>query len=141
MVSSDEIQQYYDEHLEEFKQPETVSARHILFKVPQDADAETNETARQKAAAVMEKARAGEDFAELAKTYSEGPSKDNGGQLGEDSSAKIWSNPFPTPPLPPAVGDISEPVKTQFGWHIIRWNHNRHPPWPWKTPLVRSRKN
>ena len=119
VVSSDEIQQYYDEHLEEFKQPETVSARHILFKVPQDADAETNETARQKAAAVMEKARAGEDFAELAKTYSEGPSKDNGGQLGEFKREDMVK-PFSDAAFAMAVGDISEPVKTQFGWHIIK---------------------
>ncbi|MEZ4551945.1 MAG: SurA N-terminal domain-containing protein, partial [Desulfobacterales bacterium] len=119
VVSSDEIQQYYDEHLEEFKQPETVSARHILFKVPQDADAETNETARQKAAAVMEKARAGEDFAELAKTYSEGPSKDNGGQLGEFKREDMVK-PFSDAAFAMAAGDISEPVKTQFGWHIIK---------------------
>jgi peptidyl-prolyl cis-trans isomerase D len=119
VVSTDEIKQYYDEHPEEFKQPETVSARHILFKVPQDADAETDEAVRQKAVTVMEKARAGEDFAELAKTYSEGPSKDKGGQLGEFKREDMVK-PFSDAAFAMAAGDISEPVKTQFGWHVIK---------------------
>ena len=58
----------------------------------------------------MEKARAGEDFAELAKTYSEGPSKDNGGQLGEFKREDMVK-PFSDAAFAMAVGDISEPVK------------------------------
>ncbi len=118
-VTPEEIKQYYDDNPEAFQQPETVSARHILFKVKQDADAETVEAARQKAVEVMEKARAGEDFAELAKTYSEGPSKDKGGQLGE-FQRKDMVAPFSDAAFALAVGEISDPVKTQFGWHIIK---------------------
>ncbi len=118
-VTADEIQQYYTENENEFMLPETVSARHILFKVAENADEKTVEVARLKAVDVMEKAKSGEDFAELAKTYSEGPSKDNGGQLGEFKREDMVK-PFADAAFAMAVGAISEPVKTQFGWHIIK---------------------
>ncbi|MBC2715980.1 MAG: peptidyl-prolyl cis-trans isomerase [Desulfobacteraceae bacterium] len=118
-VTSDEIQQYYAEQQDEFKLPETVSARHILFKVQENADAKAVEDARLKAGEIMEKAKSGEDFAELAKTYSEGPSKENGGQLGAFKREEMVK-PFSDTAFSMAIGDISEPVRTQFGWHIIK---------------------
>lgn len=125
-ISDEEIQSYYSDHPEEFELPETVSARHILLKVAEDADPEIVETKRQKALEIMEKAKAGEDFAELAKTHSEGPSKENGGQLGtfkRDDMVKSFSDKaFET-----AVGDITQPVKTQFGWHIIKVEAHNEP--------------
>jgi peptidyl-prolyl cis-trans isomerase D len=119
VISDDEIQQYYTEQQDEFKVAETVSARHILFKVTKDADKKTAEDARIKAQDVMEKAKSGEEFAELAKTYSEGPSKDKGGQLGSFKRGSMVK-PFSDAAFAMAVGDISEPVRTQFGWHIIK---------------------
>jgi len=119
VVTDEEIQQYYTEQQDEFKVEETVSARHILFKVTEDADEKTVEDARIKAQDVMEKAKSGEDFAELAKTYSEGPSKDNGGQLGA-FKRKAMVKPFSDAAFSMAVGDISSPVRTQFGWHTIK---------------------
>jgi len=119
VVTPEEIKQYYDAYPAEFEVPETVSARHILFKVEKNADESTVADARQKAVDVMEKAKAGEDFAELAKTYSEGPSKDKGGQLGEFKRDEMVK-PFSDTAFSMDVGDISEPVRTQFGWHIIK---------------------
>jgi len=119
VIMDEEIQQYYAESQNEFKITETVSARHILFKVAEKADEKTAEDSRIKAQEIMEKAKAGEDFAELAKTYSEGPSKDNGGQLGAFEREKMVK-PFSDAAFSMAVGDISEPVRTQFGWHIIK---------------------
>ncbi len=119
VITDEEIQQYYSDHEDEFKLPETVSARHILFKVTEDADDKTIEDARLKAEDVMKKAKSGEDFAELAKTYSEGPSKDNGGQLGAFKSDEMVK-PFSDAAFSMAVGDISIPVRTRFGWHIIK---------------------
>lgn len=119
VITDEEIQQYYTEQQDEFKVEETVSARHILFKVTKDADEKTAEEARIKAQDVMEKATSGEDFAELAKTYSEGPSKDSGGQLGA-FKREAMVKPFSDAAFSMAVGDISDPVRTQFGWHIIK---------------------
>lgn len=114
-----EIEAYYTEQQETFKMPETVSARHVLFTLPEKADEKAVAAARQKAVEVMEKAKAGEDFAELAKTYSDCPSKEKGGDLGAFKREDMVK-PFADAAFSMAVGDISEPVRTQFGWHVIK---------------------
>ncbi len=118
-VSETEIKDYYDSHRSEFKEPETVEARHILLRVPQDADAETETEIREKASAIRQKAESGEDFAELARRFSEDPTAEEGGYLGElekDDTVKEFSEKaFSLDP-----GEISEPVRTRFGWHLIK---------------------
>ncbi|MDM8542281.1 SurA N-terminal domain-containing protein [Desulfococcaceae bacterium HSG9] len=119
-IEDQELQEYYDVHPEEFKQPKTVEARHILIKVASDANTETVATAKAKAEEVFKKAQQeGQDFAELAKQESEGPTKDKGGYLGsfkKDAMVK----PFSDKAFAMQAGEISEPVKTRFGWHIIK---------------------
>jgi peptidyl-prolyl cis-trans isomerase D len=118
-VADDEIQAYYHDHPTEFQKPKTVEARHILIEVDQDADAEAAAAAKKRIEEVLQKARAGEDFAELAKQYSEGPSKDKGGYLGtfeRDAMVK----PFSDKAFSMKSGEISDPVKTRFGWHLIK---------------------
>ena len=118
-VTDEDIEEYYLNHQEDYQLPETVSARHILFKVEKDAKPETVEAARKKALEIMEKAKAGEDFAKLAETYSEGPSKKEGGQLGTFKQGDMVK-PFSDKAFTMAVAEVSAPVKTQFGWHIIK---------------------
>ena len=119
-ATPEEIAQYYAEYPDEFKTPETVSARHILFRLPEKATGEQVETARQKALDVLKKAASGEDFAKLAKTYSDDPSKENGGDLGSFTRDQMVK-PFSDAAFALSVGGISkEPVRTQFGWHIIK---------------------
>jgi peptidyl-prolyl cis-trans isomerase D len=118
-ISEDEILDYYENNPEKFETPKTVEARHILINVSQDADDETVAQARKRIEDILKQARAGQDFAELAKQYSEDPSKDRGGYLGEfrrDSMVK----PFADKAFSMAAGEISEPVRTQFGWHLIK---------------------
>jgi peptidyl-prolyl cis-trans isomerase D len=118
-VSDDEIQYYYETNLEQFKSPKTVEARHILIKVDQEADDATVAEARKRIEDILQKVREGQDFAELAKQYSEGPTKDKGGYLGEfqrDSMVK----PFADKAFSMAAGEISDPVRTRFGWHLIK---------------------
>jgi len=118
-VPEDEIRDYFDNNAEDFKTPKTVEARHILTKVDSEADDATVETARQKLLEVLKKARAGDDFAELAKTYSEGPSKDQGGFLGAFKKEEMVA-PFSDKAFSMAVGEVSDPVRTRFGWHLIK---------------------
>lgn len=118
-VTDDEIRDYYDAHMDEFSKEKTVEARHILIRVPPDADAATDEAAKAKAQEIADKAKAGEDFAELARTYSEGPTKDRGGELGEFTRSQMVK-PFADKAFSMAPGEISEPVKTQFGYHVIK---------------------
>jgi peptidyl-prolyl cis-trans isomerase D len=119
IVSDEDVGEYYEVHPEEFKKEKTVEARHILFKVDQDADEKTQQEARQKALDVLKLARKGKDFAKLAKTYSEGPSKDEGGALGAFTRDKMVK-PFADAAFALKAGEISDLVKTQFGWHIIK---------------------
>ena len=118
-IADDEIQDYYDNHMDEFRSEKKVEARHVLIKVAPDADTEADNAARAKAQEVSDKAKAGEDFAELAKTYSEGPTKDRGGYLGEFTRDQMVK-PFADKSFSMAAGEISDPVKTQFGWHVIK---------------------
>ena len=118
-VTEEDIRDYYESNPEKFKNPKTVHARHILIKVAQNAKPEEVESARQKAEDVLKLAREGKDFAALARQYSEGPTKTKGGDLGtfrRDAMVK----PFADKAFSMKAGDISDPVRTRFGWHIIK---------------------
>jgi peptidyl-prolyl cis-trans isomerase D len=118
-ISDDEISEYYDEHLAEFQNPKTVEARHILIKVDPNAGPDDVAQAKERIESVLQKAQDGQDFAELAKQFSEGPSKDNGGHLGT-FRREAMVKPFSDKAFAMKAGEISDPVKTQFGWHIIK---------------------
>jgi peptidyl-prolyl cis-trans isomerase D len=118
-ISDDEISEYYDEHPDEFQNPKTVEARHILLKVGQNAAGEEAAKVQEKIENILQKVRGGQDFAELAKQYSEGPSKDKGGYLGSFSRESMVK-PFADKAFSMEAGEISDPVRTRFGWHIIK---------------------
>jgi peptidyl-prolyl cis-trans isomerase D len=118
-VADDELQEYYDLHRSEFEQAETAEARHILFKLDAGASAEEAAQVEQKAQEVLKLARSGQDFAELARQYSECPSKDQGGFLGAFTRDAMVA-PFAEKAFSMKAGEISEPVRTEFGWHIIK---------------------
>ena len=107
-------------HPEAFRKDKTVEARHILIKTTAEDTPEQVEAARNRALEVLKKVQEdGEDFAEAAQNYSEGPSKDNGGYLGTFEKEAMVA-PFADQAFAMEAGQISEPVKTQFGWHIIK---------------------
>ena len=118
-ISDDEISEYYDEHPAEFQNPKTVEARHILMEVDPNAGPEDVAKAKERIESVLKKAQDGQDFAELAKQFSEGPSKDKGGYLGT-FRREAMVKPFSDKAFAMKAGEISDPVKTQFGWHIIK---------------------
>jgi len=118
-IADDEISAYYEEHPDEFQNPKTVQARHILIKVDPNASAEDVAKAKERIENILQKARDGQDFAELAKQYSEGPSRDKGGDLGT-FRREAMVKPFADKAFSMKAGEISDPVRTQFGWHIIK---------------------
>ena len=118
-VSEDDIQDYYESNPEKFKSPKTVEARHILIKLDSGANAEEVENARKRIETVLDMAKEGQDFAELAKKYSEGPTKTQGGKLGA-FRREAMVKPFADKAFSMKAGEISEPVRTRFGWHIIK---------------------
>ncbi|MCR5346667.1 MAG: peptidylprolyl isomerase [Fretibacterium sp.] len=111
-VSDEETRRFYDENTAQFKQPERIHARHILLK----DDAESAD----KIAKVQADLKAGVSFDEVAKAVSVCPSAQQGGDLGEFQKGQMVPE-FETAAFAlKNVGDISEPVKSQFGWHIIK---------------------
>ncbi len=118
-VTDAEIAEFYNNNMDNYQQPETVSARHILIKVDPKATPEVVAEKKQEIEKILEKAKAGEDFAELAKQYSEDPSKANGGDLGSFKREDMVK-PFADKAFSMEVGQISEPVKTRYGWHLIK---------------------
>ena len=118
-ISEDEVQDYYETNFEQFQVPNTVEARHILIKVGQEATPEEEQKARKRIEEIHELVKSGKDFAEMAKQYSEGPSKDEGGYIGE-FEREAMVKPFADKAFEMKAGEISDPVRTQFGWHIIK---------------------
>ena len=117
-VSEDEIRQFFEEHEEQFSRDDEIHARHILIEADEGADDEAAETARERAEEIYEEVTGGADFEEMAREHSEGPTGPRGGDLGffpEDRMVPEFSEvAFSMEP-----GEISEPVRTQFGYHVI----------------------
>ena len=118
-ISDGDVQTYYDSNPDEYQTPKTVEARHILIKVDPEADEQTVASTRQKAEEILKQARSGKDFAELAKQHSEGPTAPNGGHLGSFRK-EAMVKPFADQAFSMKAGDLSDPVRTRFGWHIIK---------------------
>lgn len=96
-----------------------VHARHIVIQVAKDAGAEVEKEAQVRAEALTKRARAGEDFAELAKKYSEGPSKADGGDVGFFKRGEMVAA-FDKVAFTLKPGEVSDPVRSPFGWHVIQ---------------------
>jgi peptidyl-prolyl cis-trans isomerase D len=118
-VKDREVEDYYEENLEVFKQKRQVRARHILFKLAQDAPEQEEEKVKEKALSVLKRAREGDDFAALAKKHSEGPTAKKGGDLGYFSPGQMVK-PFEEGAYKLKKGEISDLVRTPFGYHIIK---------------------
>jgi len=118
-ITNKQVRDYYEENREIFRQEKEVRARHILFKLAQNASEEEEKKVREKASMVLEKARKGEDFPNLAKKYSEGPTAQKGGDLGFFSEGQMIK-PFEEAAFKMKKGEISELVRTRFGYHIIK---------------------
>lgn len=119
-LDDQEIEYYYEDNQDQFTREREVRARHIMFSLPSDAPAEQEEKVKEKALSVLEKARGGQDFSELAKEYSEDIStKDQGGDLGYFSKGRMIE-PFEEAAFNMEKGQISDLVKTTYGYHIIK---------------------
>lgn len=119
-IGDDEIQGYYREHLKEFIEPEKIRARHILVKVNPKGKPEDEMKAESKAKELLNRVEGGEDFAELAREFSEDPNtKAKGGDLWYFSRGRMTPE-FEKIAFKLKVGEISPIVKTVFGFHIIK---------------------
>jgi len=116
-VTDEDIQAYYEENKAQFEQPASREVRHILVK------------SKAKADQIHRQLENGADFAKLAKQFSEDPaSKEEGGKFTAQKGATVA--PFDKVAFELETGELSEPVKTQFGWHIIKVEDKRNRPMP-----------
>lgn len=119
-VTAKEVKAHYKKNPDKFTLEAQVRASHILLKVNKDASAERVAEVEKKALWIATKARAKDaNFAELARTYSEGPSASNGGDLGLFPRERMVK-PFAEAAFALKPGMVSQPVRTQFGWHVIK---------------------
>lgn len=122
-VSEDELKAYYNSHLAEFNPPEELQARHILVKT----EAQANK--------IIDQLKSGADFAETAKKNSIDPAASKGGKL-ELMDGKDWlprgsfEKSFEHVLFKIPKGQFGGPVKTQFGWHILKVEDKRQPATP-----------
>jgi peptidyl-prolyl cis-trans isomerase C len=114
-----EAKDFYDKNPDKFKQGELLRASHILVKADEQADEATKKQARAKIDDILERVRAGEDFAKLARENSDDGSKDQGGDLGFFRRGQMVP-PFDQAAFALQPGEISDVVTTQFGYHIIK---------------------
>ena len=118
-ISDDVLKQQYQSNIQQYEVPEQVHVQHILFKTVGQTDALVEET-KKKAEDVLKQAKKGSKFDELAKKYSEDPgSKDKGGDLGYIRKGQTVPE-FEKTAFSLAPGQISDLVRTQYGFHIIK---------------------
>lgn len=119
-VTEDALRARYQERAADFTTPEERHARHILISVASDASAPVVAAAKKKAEDILARIRKGESFAELAKQYSQDPgSAKEGGDLGFFGRG-VMDSAFEKAAFDLKVGEVSEPVRSTFGFHIIK---------------------
>ena len=130
-VTPDELQRYYSEHQDEFRVPEQVKASHILIKAAEGSDPKVDAAARAKAEDILKQLKAGANFEELAKKYSEDSgdgvhpgSAQQGGSLGWFGHGQMVRE-FEQAAFSLSPGQLSGVVKSMFGYHIIRVDDKR----------------
>jgi peptidyl-prolyl cis-trans isomerase C len=135
LVTENDLRTFYKDHIGEFKPPEEIKARHIVVKSEQEANK------------IMSRLKEGADFAELAAKHNVDPTAATGGRL-ESQDGREWlpkgtfEASFDHVLFRIGKGQIGGPVKTQFGWHILKVDDKRQPEtrtFPQVRSMIRNR--
>jgi peptidyl-prolyl cis-trans isomerase D len=119
-VPAAEVQTFYNTNIQQYQQPEQIRASHILLKTEGKDEA----AVRKQAEDLAQKAKAGADFAALARQFSEDGSKDAGGDLDFFGRGRMVAE-FETVAFAMQPGQVSDVVKSQFGFHVIKVTDKR----------------
>ncbi len=122
-VTQEEIAAYYTAMAHEYALPEQVKARHILIP-PEDDTEEAHERAREALLEVLVRIQAGESFADMAREYSQDATAAQGGDLGWFGRGEMVAE-FEDAAFAIEPGQLSEPVRSPFGWHLIQVEDRR----------------
>jgi peptidyl-prolyl cis-trans isomerase C len=119
-VTPEQARAYYDANPEEFRRGESVRARHILLSVPAGATPEASASIKAKLEAIAAQIQRGADFGQLAQANSEDTqSGQNGGDLGLVPRGRMPA-PLDSAAFALASGTVSGPLRSSFGWHLIK---------------------
>lgn len=114
-----ELRAFYDDNPQYFERPEQVAARHIIMTIQGITDEAELAEKRSRLEEIRTRIEAGEDFGEMAREYSEGPSAPEGGRLGTFGRGQMVPE-FENAAFALEVGELSGIVETQFGYHILQ---------------------
>ena len=117
-VTKADAKKVYDDTPQRFNSPEKVRASHILIKTD-GLDAKAKADAKKEMGKLLAKVKSGEDFAELAKSHSACPSSADGGDLNFFERGRMVPE-FSAAAFTMKIGDVSDIVETQFGFHLIK---------------------
>jgi peptidyl-prolyl cis-trans isomerase C len=124
-LTPEAMRKVYDEAVKQMSDEQEVHARHILFRVPDPNDQNAGKEAEAKAKAALARIKKGEDFAALAKELTDDPpGKQDGGDLGYFTKDQMVPE-FSEMAFKLDKGQVSDPVKTAFGWHIVKIEDKR----------------
>lgn len=122
VVAEADVKAYYDKHPERFKQPDLVSVRHILVSVKQGENPQglSDADAKKRIAKIQAELKKGAKFEDLAKKYTDDPGSKESGGLYADQDPAAWVPEFGAAARTQPLGKVGAPVKTQFGYHLIK---------------------
>lgn len=124
VIQDEDLRTYYQSHLQQFTDPVEIKVQQIFLPIPRDAPEEKVAEIRKEGQALLERARKGEDFSELARKYSQGPQASAGGVLGyfkrREMLPELDTTAFALKPL-----QISDLVHSPEGFHILRVLENK----------------
>jgi len=118
-ISDKDIKGFYQDHPENFKIPEKIQASHILISIDPSDNPEERAEKRQRLLNLQDEIKNGGDFAQIASEYSDCPTKSNGGDLGLFERGEMIE-PFDDAAFQLKVGEMSDIVETEFGYHLIK---------------------
>ncbi len=118
-VADSEMVTYYEGHLDSFRQPLQVCAAHIFIRTDPKGGASQKAEGRKKAEQILSKLKKGQDFAGLAREYSDGPTRSNGGDLGCLRTGQL-DKQFERTVFALDPGKTSDIIDTEYGFHIFR---------------------
>lgn len=118
VISDQEARGFYDENPEQFLQPAQIQASHIILTLNENIGEDEKADVRKRLEEIKSRIESGEDFAQVAEETSEGPSAPRGGDLGYFSRGQMVK-PFEDAAFALDIGELSEIVETQFGYHLI----------------------
>lgn len=118
-VTSEDVERYYNLNQKKYVSEQKVRLRHILIAIP-EGDKDAEKAALQKATEIRRRIAAGEDFAKLAETYSDGAGSSEGGDIGWVSHGSLLKQIDQVAFGKLNIGEVSEPIRTSAGLHIIK---------------------